>query len=210
MITNHGHLSVDLPHDLLGGYYLVRPELLALHQADKTPSDPQFYVGCAQLFIHSSGAAIPAQEDTVQIPGYVAAGQPPVTFNIYAQPLALPYPMPGPAVSSLNCSSSTPSTQKQTIGLKPANCVLESANWCGIELAPYTDEKGCWNASASCWKQCSECYDEAPPTGSAGCRIWEGKCTAIQKGCGSGSFVGPPDMGRVLTPAKSRLSLLAV
>ena len=47
LIPNDGHLSATVPSDLAPGYYLVRAELLALHQADKTPPDPQFYVGCA-------------------------------------------------------------------------------------------------------------------------------------------------------------------
>lgn len=59
LIPNDGHLAATIPDDLAAGYYLVRPELLALHQADKTPPDPQFYVGCAQIFLSSSGSAVP-------------------------------------------------------------------------------------------------------------------------------------------------------
>lgn len=35
----------------------------------------------------------------------------------------------------------------QTIGLKPLNCVLENANWCGIELDSYYTRDGCLNVS---------------------------------------------------------------
>ena len=52
LITNNGLLSVTVPSDLTGGYYIVRSELLALHQADKMPPNPQFYVGCAQIFLN--------------------------------------------------------------------------------------------------------------------------------------------------------------
>ena len=78
LIPNDGHLSATVPSDLAPGYYLVRPELLALHQADKTPPDPQFYVGCAQIFLNSSGSATPP--NTVAIPGYVNMSTPGTSF----------------------------------------------------------------------------------------------------------------------------------
>ena len=94
MIANNGHLSVTIPSDIEGGYYLVRPELLALHAAQDSPPDPQFYVGCAQIYLDSTGSAKPA---TVTIPeNYVDISMPGMTFNIYKKPLALPYPMYGP------------------------------------------------------------------------------------------------------------------
>lgn len=40
MINDGGLLTVTLPPGLEGGYYLVRPELLALHNANK--GDPQY------------------------------------------------------------------------------------------------------------------------------------------------------------------------
>ncbi|KAK5153541.1 hypothetical protein LTR04_006188, partial [Oleoguttula sp. CCFEE 6159] len=196
--------------DVAGGYYLVRPEVLALHQADKTPSDPQFYVGCAQVFLKSAGTATPS--NTVSIPGHVAEGQPGLKFNIWATPMALPYPMPGPAVyqstTKRDLSARTVQTS-QSEGLKPANCVLENANWCGTEIAQYSGESACWSASTACWDQATTCYNTAPPTGSKNCKIWEDKCTAIQKQCGAGNFNGPPDYMKILTPAVASVSLPA-
>ncbi|KAK5004377.1 hypothetical protein LTR60_006569, partial [Cryomyces antarcticus] len=210
LIDNKGHLSVNLPSDVAGGYYLVRPEVLALHQADKTPSDPQLYVGCAQVFLKSAGTATPS--NTVSIPGHVAEGQPGLKFNIWATPMALPYPMPGPAVyqstTKRDLSARTVQTS-QSEGLKPANCVLENANWCGTEIAQYSGESACWSASTACWDQATTCYNTAPPTGSKNCKIWEDKCTAIQKQCGAGNFNGPPDYMKILTPAVASVSLPA-
>ncbi|KAJ9632375.1 hypothetical protein H2203_000780 [Taxawa tesnikishii (nom. ined.)] len=37
IIDNDGHMSIVIPSALEAGYYLIRPELLALHQTDKTP-----------------------------------------------------------------------------------------------------------------------------------------------------------------------------
>jgi hypothetical protein len=148
LIQNKGLLSVDVPTDLAKGYYLVRPELLALHQADKTPPNPQFYTGCAQVYLQSSGTSVP--ENTVSIPGYIHAGDPSVTFNIYEPDF--PYPMPGPEpyigsqeTSNFNNKLAAAQSHAQIEGLLPKGCVLVNANWAGIELDSYSTESGCWN-----------------------------------------------------------------
>ncbi|KAI9667977.1 MAG: hypothetical protein M1821_000797 [Bathelium mastoideum] len=209
---NNGHMSVQLPSSIEGGSYLVRPELLALHQADKTPSNPQFYVGCAQLFINSTGTSKPSS--TVAIPGYVQPGSPPVHFDIWTTPLALPYPLPGPVVANLTSSSSgKDSTQPlplvQTEGLPPANCIISNANWCGTELTPYTTAAGCANATTACWAQARACYAAAPPTGDWGCRAWEAKCDGVQAQCQQArdaAVQGPPGYMHDLQPAAVTLS----
>ncbi len=147
LIPNDGHLGATIPKDLAAGYYLVRPELLALHQADKTPPDPQFYVGCAQIFLSSSGSATPP--NTVSIPGYVNMSTPAMTFNIWAQPMKLPFPDFGPPVYTAGSSkrSIKARAMTQTIGLKPDACVMENNNWCGFMPSSYTDQTGCWAVS---------------------------------------------------------------
>lgn len=211
MIRDAGHLSVALPSGLPGGYYLVRSELLALQQADKTPSDPQFYVGCAQICLDADRSATPAAGDTVDIPGYVSMADAGLTYDIWTVPLKLPYPLPGPAVFApiANSDASEMGSHNQTIGLRSDDCVLENANWCGIELSPYSTEAGCWNASTNCWNQCSDCYASAPPTGSVNCPIWEAKCTAIQQACNAGDLGGPPNYMKQLTPPKDTIPLPA-
>lgn len=209
LIADNGLLSVNLPTALPAGYYLVRPELLALQNA---PDDPQFYVGCAQLFI-SGGSVdtlnIPADKE-VRIPGHVASGQKSVTFNIYNSPLALPYSPPGPAVffptSSLPRVRGRPRravAAVQTQGQIPTNCLLKNANWCGREVSRYSDEAGCWAASEACYTQQAECYDQAPPTGDANCEVWGRKCEGIQEACGSGVWTGPPNAGKVLVAVQA-------
>lgn len=133
-----------------------------------------------------------------------------MTFDIWTVPMALPYPIPGPVVYAPTSNSTTHmSTLVQTEGLWPAHCVLENANWCGTELSDYTTEDGCWNASTNCWAQCTDCFDSAPPTGSVNCPIWEAKCTDIQSQCRAGNFDGPPNAGKILTPAFETISLPA-
>ncbi len=132
---------MKLPAGLQGGYYLARPELLALHAADK--GDPQFYTGCAQLYVDSTGSKVPAE--TVSIPGYVQYGQKAVSFNIWDNQLALPYPVPGPAVASLVDGASSASVSSDQIeGQRPSDCIMENGNWCGKEVPSYSTQDGCW------------------------------------------------------------------
>lgn len=148
LIPNDGHMAATIPKDLAGGYYLVRPELLALHEADKTPPNPQFYVGCAQIFLSSTGSAAPA--NTVSIPGYVSMSTPAMTYNIWKVPLSLPFPDFGPSVympGSTKRGLSARAPISQTVGLKPEGCVMTNANWCGFLPPAYTDQESCWTVS---------------------------------------------------------------
>jgi hypothetical protein len=174
MIANNGHISVKVPEDIAGGYYLVRTEMLALHNAQETPPDPQFFVGCAQVFVKSTGTAKPATVDIGE--GFYDLDIPGLTYNIYDEPLQLPYPSFGPPVYKPSSSSrrdiegatfalgrpikqiktpnvdtekkpSTPSAPKQKEGLKPKGCIMQNANWCGFEVPSYNKEDDCWNVS---------------------------------------------------------------
>lgn len=110
MIENNGHISVQVPQDIESGYYLARTELLALHAASANPPNPQFFVGCAQLFIESNGTAKPS---TVRIgEGTYNLFMPGLTYNIWEKPLSLPYPTFGPTVYKATTSSS-PATAPQ-------------------------------------------------------------------------------------------------
>ncbi|KAK2754786.1 hypothetical protein FQN54_006679 [Arachnomyces sp. PD_36] len=233
MIENNGHISVKVPEDIAGGYYLVRTELLALHAAVDSPPDPQFYVGCAQVFVESTGTAKP---DTVDIgEGFYDLDIPGLTYNIYDQPLKLPYPGFGPqAYKSKTLSSrrsddkistvglgspvqqsrsrnvETPkkpetSALKQKEGLKPKGCVMQNANWCGFEVPSYDNETDCWKSSGKCWDQSKTCWDSAPPTGGANCDLWDSKCNEIDTRCNAGNFHGPPHAGKDMTPTPPRL-----
>lgn len=177
MIENNGHISVNVPEDIAGGNYLVRTELLALHAAQDSPPDPQFYVGCAQVFVESTGTAKPATVDIGE--GFYDLDMPGLTYNIYDEPLKLPYPSFGPDVYKPKPKSSTRRSEsvgeipdfalgspvkhvktpnakkpqksnpapKQKQGLKPKGCIMVNANWCGFEVPSYNDEEGCWDVS---------------------------------------------------------------
>ncbi|TGZ81716.1 hypothetical protein EX30DRAFT_318858 [Ascodesmis nigricans] len=102
LIANGGKHSVVLPAGLASGKYLLRAEVLALHEGDtdfKVNPDrgAQFYPNCAQIQVTSGGS--------VQVPGGWAfkaseggyqSNAPGILQSIYPYPAT--YPIPGPAV----------------------------------------------------------------------------------------------------------------
>jgi hypothetical protein len=146
LIQNNGLLSVSIPEEFAGGYYLVRTELLALHEANESPPDPQFYVGCAQVWLNSNATGVP--KSSVAIPGYVNISDPAVLFNIYTP--KFPYTTPGPPpLTSNDFTNNSNSTfnNVQNEGILPSNAILTNANWWGVELDTYTSQDGCWAVS---------------------------------------------------------------
>ena len=79
-----------IPANLRPGNYLLRAEHIGLHIYNA----PQFYIACAQVAVTGSGTGNPTS--LVAFPGAYAASNPGLTFNIYAENGAYPYP--GPAV----------------------------------------------------------------------------------------------------------------
>ncbi len=222
LIRTNGLLSVALPPGLPDGAYLVRPELLALHEAQA--GNPQFYVGCAQVYVRGGPSAgsvlqIPRGSEAI-IPGHVRPGEPSVAFNIYTpRPRAFFYPMPGPPVffparsagsagsgtagkagkaGKAGTAAAAPRPKPPGVVFVPGACLITNANWCGVEVPRYASEAGCWDASEDCFRQEAACYAAAPPTGHANCDVWDRKCMGIQAACAAGNFVGPPNAGQPL------------
>jgi len=86
--------SSKIPAGLEPGNYLIRHELIALHQA----KNPQWYAECAQIVVGGSGTAAPSSSQKVSIPGYAKQSDPNISFNINDRSLPQTYTMPGPAV----------------------------------------------------------------------------------------------------------------
>ena len=196
MIGNAGRISVTIPDSLAGGDYLVRPELLALHNI-AVKNQPEYYVGCAQIFLESTGSSGP--ESTVSIPGYTSMSDSGNQYNAFDKPLK-PFTVPGPKVYKSVDSGASMRSQKQVNGVAPADCVLQNGNWCGTELPDFSDEDGCWKADKDCWAKLDECYDDASSAGSENCKVWEKKCKANQQICYNGGGNGPADKGKNITP----------
>lgn len=71
--------SSRIPANLYPGNYLIRHELLALHQSNT----PQFYAECAQIVVSGSGTAYPPSDYRLTIPVYAPQSDPGVTVDIY-------------------------------------------------------------------------------------------------------------------------------
>lgn len=93
MIATGGLSTFTIPSDIAPGNYLLRGEVLALHQAYEVDG-VQPYVGCVELTISGSGSNNPAG---VAFPGAYSDTDPGILINIYTA-FPLPYPIPGPAL----------------------------------------------------------------------------------------------------------------
>lgn len=102
MIANKGLNTITIPSDIAPGNYLLRGEVLALHNAYNLDG-VQPYVGCVQLTISGSGSANPAG---VAFPGAYSDTDPGILINVY-QTIPNPYVIPGPAVYVSGSGSSS-------------------------------------------------------------------------------------------------------
>ncbi|KAL0475481.1 glycoside hydrolase [Neurospora intermedia] len=76
VVKNH-QWSSEIPRNVAPGNYLIRHELLALHQANT----PQFYAECAQIVVQGSGNAVPPSDYLYSIPTYAPQNDPGVTLT---------------------------------------------------------------------------------------------------------------------------------
>jgi cellulase len=102
-IANKGVIDVTLP-DLKAGDYLIRSEIIALHEAN-TAGKAQFYNGCGQIKVTSAGSVtLPAGVDLRTVYKTDDAG---VKFNIYGGTVTS-YPIPGPKLFSASSGGAAP------------------------------------------------------------------------------------------------------
>jgi cellulase len=97
--ANNGKNSFTLPANLAPGKYLIRQEIIALHEGDiafnaNSARGAQFYPSCVQFEITGSGSVVPSQNFNINT-GYTYK-DPGIVFNIYGSVTS--YPIPGPAI----------------------------------------------------------------------------------------------------------------
>ncbi|KAI0344649.1 hypothetical protein BDW22DRAFT_1427335 [Trametopsis cervina] len=102
LIQNGLSSSMTIPQELKPGQYLIRHELIALHDADQ----PQFYPECIQVEVTGSGTTTPPASELVSIPG---------VYNNYKFPDIWQdgfnsFTVPGPAAAFSGAGSSTGGT----------------------------------------------------------------------------------------------------
>jgi len=104
LVQNRGVHSLKIPAGLKPGYYLLRPELITLHEAEVShQSNPQrgnqLYMACVQIQVLGSGTVSLPQG--VAFPGAYKYSDPGIVYNVYyTPPGAGPYKVPGPTVWS--------------------------------------------------------------------------------------------------------------
>eukprot|EP01119_Soliformovum_irregulare_P006196 TRINITY_DN17_c0_g1_i1.p1 TRINITY_DN17_c0_g1~~TRINITY_DN17_c0_g1_i1.p1 ORF type:complete len:331 (+),score=86.47 TRINITY_DN17_c0_g1_i1:247-1239(+) len=91
--SNNGAMTVRIPPQLAPGRYLLRTEIIALHDSQERGAQP--YIRCIDLTVTGTGTVIP--KDLVALPGAVGYNHPGLRFNVY-QTKNQVYPIPGPAV----------------------------------------------------------------------------------------------------------------
>jgi cellulase len=118
-IDNKGKVTITLPN-VEDGEYLIRPEMIALHEANREKG-AQFYNGCGQIKVSGGSVALPAS-GTDMTKAY-SASDPGVLFNMYGG--ATEYKIPGPKVWDGASSGSAPSAPATPT--KPATPAASSA-----------------------------------------------------------------------------------
>ena len=107
-----------IPSVLADGEYLIRHELLALHQANT----PQFYPECAHLSVSGGGGQTPPSSATIKLPGGYSMSHPGIMVDIYSSnaPNVMTYQVPGPAIWPGSGSSQPPAnTQPPVVTTAP-------------------------------------------------------------------------------------------
>lgn len=118
MIANDGKVEATIPDDLPGGYYLVRSEILSLQNIIDNKVAPQFYAGCAQVYVDGSeSGGVNAQ--TVNVPGYIDDNTPALSYDVYStmQP-PVPYVEFGPPIYGSGSTGSVNARAAEKLSLR--------------------------------------------------------------------------------------------
>ncbi|TFL07745.1 glycoside hydrolase [Pterulicium gracile] len=95
-IKNGQPSTATIPYDLAPGEYLIRNEIIALHNA-MSVGGAEFYPSCTQIRVDGNGSGRPS--NTVTFPGGYSANDKGLVFDAYT-PGAGTYTFPGPAIAS--------------------------------------------------------------------------------------------------------------
>eukprot|EP01111_Echinosteliopsis_oligospora_P014205 TRINITY_DN52_c0_g1_i1.p1 TRINITY_DN52_c0_g1~~TRINITY_DN52_c0_g1_i1.p1 ORF type:complete len:556 (+),score=185.42 TRINITY_DN52_c0_g1_i1:247-1914(+) len=103
-----GKLTVQIPSWVPTGNYLIRTEIIALHEGYAI-GKAQFYINCVELSVTNSGSSTAAVSSipTVSFPGTYSVTDPGIFYNLYGSYLPA-YIIPGPTV--YKPSLTTPTT----------------------------------------------------------------------------------------------------
>ncbi|KAK2729350.1 endoglucanase ii [Colletotrichum kahawae] len=99
--ADDGWFNFTMPSCVASGDYLMRVEIIALHEAFVGMEQPQFYMECAQIRVEGSGTNTGV--DFAEFPGAYQLKDPGIVFGIYDDnggydPTGKTYSIPGPKV----------------------------------------------------------------------------------------------------------------
>jgi lytic cellulose monooxygenase (C1-hydroxylating) len=111
LISNSGKKDFTLPSALAAGKYMIRQEIIGLHEADtaydqNSARGAQFYPSCIQVEVTGSGSATP--DTAFALPGGYSDSDAGVVFNLYGSFTS--YTIPGPELWSGASSSGSGSS----------------------------------------------------------------------------------------------------
>ncbi|KAJ2777074.1 hypothetical protein H4R18_005334 [Coemansia javaensis] len=117
--SSGGKWNATIPAELEDGEYLLRGEIIALHQA-RTPGMVEFYPNCVHLRVTGGGGQ--PLPPGVSIPSVYKADDPGILFDIYTPYRS--YPIPGPPVFKFGTATvpgNGTTTDKVAAGGPPTN-----------------------------------------------------------------------------------------
>jgi len=137
--NTQGKWEFTLPTDISPGNYLLRMELIALHDGTQMYGS-QPYVSCAELTVTGSGTVNPGSDFLVSFPGAYSHTDAGILYNVYQNPQPA-YPIPGPKVyksgaaptnqQTSNQQTSTPATSGGNNNNGCANIIDQCKTLCG-------------------------------------------------------------------------------
>jgi len=109
--NTQGKWEFTLPTDISPGNYLLRMELIALHDGTQMYGS-QPYVSCAELTVTGSGTVNPGSDFLVSFPGAYSHTDAGILYNVYQNPQPA-YPIPGPKVYKSGAAPTNQQTSAQ-------------------------------------------------------------------------------------------------
>ncbi|KAI5795398.1 glycosyl hydrolase family 61-domain-containing protein [Peziza echinospora] len=160
--------TTTIPASLVAGNYIIRHEVLALHQANT----PQFYPECAHIKVTGSGTASPSGSYLVSLPGAFSMSDPGVTIDIYSS-TATTYKVPGPPVWPGN-GGSTPPASSTTKAATPSSTTKAATPTSTSTAAPAVTTTPATGGTVAKYGQCGG----IGYTGATGC-VSGSTCTKV-------------------------------
>jgi len=107
ILFNGGKANATIPSSISPGDYLVRHEIIALHNA-VNPGGAEFYPSCTQIRIGNNSNPVVQPNQTVALPGAYSDTDPGILVNAYDSGAA--YIFPGPPISNVVAATNTTSS----------------------------------------------------------------------------------------------------